>query len=494
MTKKNNFITLLTLYFILGVGSLFAQVLTLDEAVETALANNDKIKQYRARVEQKEYENLAAWGNFLPQVTLDGSFTHLNDPLNIDLGGFKDVIVGLQAANGVEISNIYSILQTGVPLSDQQKLALKGQIATTYNNLIPSFNLSLKEQDYYTASFTGVMPLFYGGKLIAAKKYASLEEDAANIELVSTQNEIISEVAKTYLGVLLLNDVVKLRENVLATIEEHKSQAQKLFDEGVIPKYDLMRAEVAYAEASRKLSEDKDNLDLAKTALKSVMGVDFNNEYLLNDSLHNPTSYEDLQFYFDYASANQPIFKLLEVKQKSADQKYNVQLSNFLPKIGAFGKYELYPEYLSALEPRWAVGIKASFNIFNGFKDYLNLQAASKLEDEVNYITDKTKKDITLYIRKLYKSLENADRRFVTLANDIKLAGENLRLAERRFNTGMGTVLEVTDARTSLEAAMIERAQAKYEYYTNLNQMYLICGTPADIVNKWNLIGDKIDE
>lgn len=494
MNKRNLLILLCLLFFRPVLPVLSAQVLSLEDAVQIALANNEKIKQYQSRVEQKEYENLAAWGNFFPKINLDGTYTHLNDPLNIDLSGFKQVIVSLQASNGVEFNNIYSIIQTGVPLSDQQKAVINSQLTTAYDAAIPSFNMSLKKQDYPTVTFTGVMPLFYGGKLIAAKKYASLEEDAANIELQRTRDEVISEVTKTYFGVMLLSDVVKLRREVLETIGEHKAQAEKLLAAGIIPKYDLLRAEVAYSEAERNLFDDENNLSLAETALKSQMGVDDNNEYIIADSLHHPGNYQPLDYYIGYAESNQPVFRLLEVKKNSAGQKYNVELSNFLPKIGAFGKYELYPEYLSALEPRWAVGVKASISLFNGFSDYLNLQSASKLEEEVEHISEKTKRDIILYIRSVYKGIENADKKFNTLASDIDLAKENLRHAEQRFNTGMGTVLEVTDARVSYEKAEIERAQAMYEYYTNLNQLYFICGKPMEILDQWNLNGVDTNE
>lgn len=492
-TKKFKY-ALFILTALLSNNSLLAQAITLEDAINSALANNEKIKQYITRYEQKEYQNLAAWSNFLPKISLDARFTHLNDPLNIDLSGFKQVMIGMQSSTGVEISNIYNILQTGMPLNDAQKVALRNQLAAQYDQLIPSFDLNLKEQDYWSASFTGVMPLFYGGKLIAAKKYASLEEESASLELEQVKHEVANDVANTYLGVALLRNVVNLRKQVLNTIQKHRDEANRLFDEGIIANYDLLRAEVALSEAERKLFDDKNNLTLALAALERATGIENISVSQIADTLKSPATEQEENYYYNLANAQQPIFKLLDAKAKSVDQKYNVELSNFLPKIGLFGKYELYPEYLSALEPRWAVGVSASFNLFNGLNDYLSLQTASKLEEEVGHIITKTKKDINLYIKKIYTGLTNASYKYSALENDIKLAEENLHHALKRFEAGMGTMLELNDARVSLEAAQVEQATSKYDYYANLSRLYFICGTPEKFIEIWNLNGVKENE
>lgn len=58
----------------------FSQSIQLEYVIDYALKNNPQIKQYEARLNQKEYQNLEALGNFFPQINFNYSYTHLNDP------------------------------------------------------------------------------------------------------------------------------------------------------------------------------------------------------------------------------------------------------------------------------------------------------------------------------------------------------------------------------------------------------------------------------
>ena len=177
---------------------------------------------------------------------------------------------------------------------------------------------------------------------------------------------------------------------------------------------------------------------------------------------------------------------MIEQKKISAEQNYNVARSEFLPQVAAFGKYELYPEYLSALEPRWAVGVQAKFNLFNGFKDYLKLQSASAIEEEVDHIQKGTVKNINLWINKSYRDVKNSADEFTKLISTLKLAEENYRQNSKRFNSGMGTSIEVIDARLALEKIEIDRSIALFNYYCAIADLENASGKSIELLKIWN--------
>ena len=463
-----------------------AQTLSLNEAINLALQNNEKILQYKSKLSSKEFENTAAWGNFLPSINLQGSYTHLNDKLSIDLAPIRDAMIQLQANNQSELSNIYNILGGNSPFTDEQKLSVYNQSISALGNAIPLFAETLKEQDYNSAAFVGIQPLFLGGKLIAAKKYSSAEEKAAKFELERIENEVVADVSKSYLQNLLLKEVVATRKNVLDGINQHQQNAQKLFEQGLIANYHLLRAEVAVAEAERNLFNDENNLELAQISFKSLVGIKETDKIVLTDTLKYSELTDSLTQFLTRAKMEQPIIKMIEQKKVSAEQNYNVARSEFLPQIAAFGKYELYPEYLSALEPRWAVGVQAKINIFNGFKDYLKLQSASALEDEVGYIQRGAEKNINLWINKSYKDVENNAGEYKKLISTLKLAEENFRQNSKRFNSGLGTSLEVIDARLALEKIEIDMRVALYNYYCAIADLENASGNSIDLLKIWN--------
>ncbi len=467
---------------ILAISTSYGQSLTLEDAIDYALKNNVKIKQYEAKLTQKEYQNLEALGNFLPQINLNASYTHLNDPIIIDLDPIRQTMIQLQSKNQVEFANIYNLLQGNPQLTNEQRNFLFNQYSTQLNSLIPPFTEELKKQDYKTATLIGVQPIFTGGKLLAAKRFSDLDEKAAEVELKQIKDEVIKEVTKKYLAVVLMNDVIKIRSDVVESVKKHRDRADKMLMQGLISNHNLLRAEVALADAEKNLFEDKNKLELAYLALKNEMGMDLNETIVIDDSLIFRDFADSLDYLLTLAKNNNSILQLIELKKQQAEQKYNVERSSFLPTLAAFGKYELYPEYLSTLEPRWAVGLSLNINLFNGLRDYAKLQTADYLIEEVNAFQKNVENKISLLINKSFKDVINAKEKYLRNKTTVALAVENLRLNEKRFETGLGTSLEVVDANLAFEKALLDSESSLFEYYSNLTELYSAAGNPKNVL------------
>lgn len=473
------FVTLLILINTLA----FGQSIQLEDALDYAWKNNSKMKQYEAKLNQKEYQNLEALGKFLPQINFNYSYTHLNDPIGIDLDPIRQAMIQLQAKNQVEYANIYNLLQGNPQLSDMQRSILFDQYSNQLNSLIPPFTKELKKQDYKTATITGLQPIFTGGKLLAAKKYASLDEASAQKELKQIKDEVTKEVIKKYLAVVLLNDVIKIREQVVESVKKHRDRADKMMKQGVISNHNLLRAEVALADAEKNLFEERNKLELAYLALKNEMGMDLNEQITIDDSLLFNEFNDSIESLLNEAKNENTILQLIELKKQQAEQKYKVERSSFLPTIAAFGKYELYPEYLSAIEPRWAVGLTMNLNLFNGLRDYAKLQAADYLIEEVNSLQKNLEDKISLLVNKNYKDILNAGEKYIRNNSTISLATENLRLNEKRFETGLGTSLEVIDANLAYQKALIDSKSYLFDYYSNQIELYTTVGNPQKLIS-----------
>jgi outer membrane protein TolC len=468
-----------------------AQVLTLETAVRSALQKNERIGQYAERVRQKEDGEKEAWGNFLPSLDFTAAYTHLKDPITMDLEPVRQAMMALQAGTQTEFANVYSMLQGGPALTPAQRGALTAANLKALDQKIPLFVDELKKQDYKTGTFVAVQPLFLGGKLVAAKKYASSELRSAEIDLEKTRNEIVQEAVANYLAVVLMADVVKTREDVLAGMNRHDTQAKKLFAEGLIATHQVMRAEVAVADAERNLFDDRNRLELARIALRASIGLQADEPVDVMETLSYRSTSDTLSVCQAAALRQHPVMKIIAEKREAASQNYNVQRSEFLPQIAAFGKYEVFPEDLSILEPRWAVGVQLSMNLFNGFQHYTRLESASHLEREVEFIEADTRKKIDLLVNNHYREMVNARNRYERLKKNIALAEENLRLMQNRFATGLGTSLDVIDAELVLEKNRIESKTSLYEYYQAMTGLYAAAGEPEKVLSIWNAKGEE---
>ncbi|MGD9487118.1 MAG: TolC family protein [Calditrichaceae bacterium] len=467
-----------------------AGTLPLNTAIDIALENNNKIRQYNERFEQKRYAEKEALGNFFPTVKIQATYNHLNDPLQIDLEPIREAMIQIQSGNQVEFANTYSLLQGNSALTDAERGALYDQYYGQLDSAIPPFVDTFKNQDYRTASIQVTQPLFTGGKIIAAKRYATAELNTSKEELRQTENGVIQDVINQYMNVLLLKNVVQTRIEALDGMTKHKENAQLLFNEGLIARYDLFRAKVAVSDAERALFDDQSNLSLAMIALKNTLGLDEDLEpEAVSDSLLYRLMDRNLGSFINQAELNQPVLQILNYKGVSAQQNYVAQRADFFPTIAGFAKYEMVPEDLSSLEPRWVAGIQLNYTLFEGFKNKNRLQSAKHIKQEVTYLQQDTKRQIDLWVEKSYRDLRNNETRYIKLKSDIALAKENLRLNEKRFETGLGTSLEVIDANLSLQKSQIERLLSLHNYYQSMSSLYTAAGNPIQLLEFWNSEG-----
>lgn len=464
------------LIFLLSTYPMFSQSLSLREAVNITLKQNETIKRYKAKVNEKDSERDAAFGNFLPKVTLLGGYTYMGDNIEINMSHIKNSMDDIVAKYGTQISN--AILPVPLPPDDLYN--------AIYNSAqkLPAYNVIIDQQQFPTANLSIVQPLFTGGKISAGSDFAEAEYQEASIEVTKITNETIQEIVNIYLGVVLLEQVVETRKDVVRGIEKHKAMAEKLVLEGIISKYHILRAKVALAEAESELEDDKNNLSLAQLALASTMGFQQDTTFILTDKLLFEKTNIELASSVDSAYSNQPILKLIEQKKMMVDQKQNVATSNMWPTIFAFGEMGFFREEMPGIiQPPWIVGVQMKYEIFSGMKDYHEIQSAQHLKSQLTIANRDAKNKIKLWISKAFLEIDNAKVKYEKLASTIELAEESRRMANRRFEEGYGTSLEVIDANLVLEGEKIKRLATLYNYYKSISEFYVAIGEPDKILD-----------
>lgn len=490
MLKLYSFSYSLFTVHLICLSAIFARAdsLTLQRAVEQALENNDKVLQYNEKLIQKKYEKRSALGNLLPSISLSTGYTHLNDPLTMDLEPIRQAMIALHSKDQISMASIASQLKGGPAIDNPSSPMYQAAYQSAYNAIdkaLPHFIDTLKEQNYPSLSVNAVLPLFTGGKIIAGIRAAEAEKFSSSHELEQIKNDVIRETAIYYISTILARDVTNVRQDVLTAMERHHERAEKLYAQGIIAKYHLLRAEVAVSEAKRNLLSSQNTLEVAKLALGKCMNTNMPVSDFLDSLVYKPII-DTLQFFLNEADKEQPIFKMIKGKKDLARQKVAVQTSAFLPNIAAFGKYEFLPDYLSALEPQWAIGVSASLPIFNGLKNVNNLQSARHLTKELEKVESVVREDIRLWVQKAYYDMRSSQEQFLLLDADIRLAEENLRQCRSRFENGYGTSLEVIDAQLVLQKNRIDRLIMLHDYYKSYIDLSTATGNSEQILRLCN--------
>ncbi len=189
--------------------------LTLKEAIDLALSQNNEVRASSSSVDSARSLLRSSYGKFLPQVNADARWTVLDSPIELDLADIRAAMISSSAA-AAQIATAAA----GQPANATTAAA---QTRAALNSSLPPFKLEIQSQHYWNASITATQPIFAGGKLIAntlAKKEglgAAEEQDRA------TRDRIVTEVVSRYFQLQLMNDVVAIRKEVMVSSNTNRT-------------------------------------------------------------------------------------------------------------------------------------------------------------------------------------------------------------------------------------------------------------------------------
>jgi outer membrane protein TolC len=172
--------------------------------------------------------------------------------------------------------------------------------------------------------------------------------------------------------------------------------------------------------------------------------------------------------------ANHSQLAILRAKHQQAEQGKVIEQARFKPTVVAYGSYNLaqnnadFSDPLPLLDPDWVVGINVSYKLFDSTDRRHSVNAAQLQVDRVNALTREFEMRLGTFIEKSYRSLERATEQYMLLDSNIELAQETLKLRERLFAEGLGTSLDVVDARLSAAKAQTEQSVAAYAFVLSL--------------------------
>jgi len=462
--------------FLCFVSVSYSAELTLANALQLAISNNELINASAKSKEFAQYQLKSAKGKNYPNVFLEGSVNKINDPIILRLADARSAVIGASAA---------TLKATGA--SDAMVAAFTKKL----NSSIPDFDMKFQDDLFYKLSAGVVWPLYTGGKISANSKAKQTEVDISVIEQEKTLNSTITSVIESYFKAELAQEVLNIRLNYLNNIKQHAANAEKLFNVGMIAKTNKLRADVALSQATIEYEKSARDFQLALVVLSNIIGKDCQNASLSTD-INILENLKDVEYYIETAKNNNTVLKELNEKKNLIKQKKKAITGNFLPTIAAFGKYEIYKEDSTVFDPEWVAGINARLDIFNGGSDYNEKKAYSAQLEVIDLYIKNTDKMITTGIKKYHHEVETAKQRYESLKSSQELTEENLKLYKQSFKEGLATSIEVIDAELAVSKVMLEQLQALYEYNVAYAKLIDICGKSALLMN--NITGDLKNE
>ncbi|MBE0643445.1 MAG: TolC family protein [Bacteroidetes bacterium] len=461
---------------------------SLRAAAMTALAQRPGLQAADLNRQAQASGVAAAWGRLLPEVRVDAFYTHMNEDMVLDLDPIRNALIALQTGNAVSFANIESMLTQGRQLSDAERAAVSLKANAGLEQALPHFQEILKEQSFLQGAVTIRQPIFTGGKILAGIRAAQAQENMANAKYDARREEILTEVVVRYLAVLLAKENARVREQAELAVARHEKRAARLLEQGIIARHDKLRAEVALAEAERNRFDAREKLRIACSALAAATGSS-TQAITASDTLAFAEAAEKLSFLQEEVREKNSTLRQMREGSTALKEKASAQFGNYFPTVYAFGMYNLFDHYMiEKAEPKWAVGIGASFTLFDGARRTHEYQEAQMEADAMRLMTEDATRSMALLARNANMEIALSRERYLQLAAAEEQAEENTRLNVKRFEEGLGTSLEVLDAQLQLDATKLQRAAALHDYYSSVFALCKVSGNTEEFFRQWEIM------
>lgn len=425
--------------------------LDLEKALEIALSENPTVKVADKEIEKKKYAQKGTYAALFPQINFTADYTRtLKKQVmymdGFDMGGGSD-----ESTPGME----------GIDMS-------KGIEVGRDNNWTTGFNLS--------------MPL------VNATLWKSLSISALDVELSieqarSSKISMVNQVKKGFYAVLLANDSYRVFKESYGNAMENYLDIKKKYDQGTVAEYDLIRADVTVKNSEPNMLQAENSLTLAKWQLKALLGMDLE---MAIDCEGELADFESVLFA-DYMATDTTLagntdLKQIDLQMQQLKKTLTMQKFDYLPTLSLTGMYQWnamnndfkFKNY--NWTPYSIVGVSLTVPIFSGGSKYHKIKQTQVSMHQMDLQRDDTKRNLQLAIKQYLDNMKTCVKQFDAAQKGVEQANKGYKIAQKRYDTGAGTLLEMNDAELALTQAKLNLNQSIYNYMVAKSDMEKVLG------------------
>ena len=408
-----------------------AKPLSLQECIETALKQSVLIHAAREGIRGAEAQQREAFTGFLPKFSTSYSYTRLNTDPTVTSPG--------------------SSLNLPPPM---------GSVT------IPPNTYQAGTRDNYNWSLEARQPLFAGGGILANYEASRLSAEIARLEEVGTVQDIVRDVKVSYFNILKAERILIVARQSVEQLKAHRDTAQSFYDVGLIPRNDLLYAEVELANSRQFLVRAENGVEMAKAKLNTVLRRDINAPVEIEDILNALPYEKGLEACMAEALENRPEIRSYLLRVEQARSIVKRLKSEYYPNISLVGNYAKYGDTPGVKgspykdQENWTILAVANWTFWEWGKTKHRVASGQSRENQTAHILTNIRDQITLEVKNAFLLLHEAEMQIQVTKKAIEQAEENYRINTERYREQVGTSTGVIDAQTILTKARADHFNA----------------------------------
>ncbi len=386
----------------------------------------------------------------------------------------------LEYALAFALDNNFSIRQAKERIRQQEGVVLEVRskqiphVGATAGYQRNADEISINGRDHaWSFDITARQVLFSGGGVGAGVKSQQLVLDAATLALQAVINDALLDVRVRFYTVLVSREKIKVQEQNVELLKRQLQDVKNRYEAGTVSNFEVLRAEVALANAQPALITARNDFRLAIETLRQTLGFVTVNDAnvaripeFLGTLEFKPASF-DLRTALTEARNQRPDLQRLEKLAAAASEGVTIGRAGYYPNLSLYGAYDWRRAPLSSTKSSndgWTVGLQSQWNIFDGRATAGRVMQAKSFLEQTKLALAEAQLAVDIDVRRAVSIFQQATELAEASKKVVEQAEESLRLANARFSAGTATQLDVLQSQNELTTARLNQLQAYYSY------------------------------
>ena len=415
--------------------------LTLDKAIEIALAENPTIVIADKQIQLKEVSRKEAWQTLLPSADLSGSIQ-------------------------------YTVLAAEMKLNGQ------------------SFKMGKDDTYTWNGQMQVSLPLF-APTVYATMNLTKTDLDNAVEQSRSSKLDLVNQVTKAYYQYILAQDSYEVLQKSYEQSSRNYEVINNMYQLGSASEYDKISAEVQMREIHPTVISARNAVNLAMLQLKVLMGVTSDVDFEISSSLEDYEGELSTELYQAdvYSLDNNTSLRQLTLNENMLRQTLKIQKTNFMPTLALVGSYafqSLYNDNLRLGNYDWgkssSLVLSLSVPIYRA-SNFTKLKSTKLQISQLAETRKNTERQLEMQVRTYLDNMSASVEQISSNKEAVAQAEKGYEIARKRYEIGGGTILELNNSEVRVVTAELTYRQSIYDYLAAKSDLDKVLGKDELIYN-----------
>ncbi|MEA2083795.1 MAG: TolC family protein [Thermodesulfobacteriota bacterium] len=339
-----------------------------------------------------------------------------------------------------------------------------------------------RKEDYHATALSLEQPIFAGGSLVTAVNMSELDIEFSDSELKRVQNKIVLDVYKAYYDYLRVQKLEDVASQSVLRLESHVKDAKAFYEEGLIPKNDLLFSELELAQGRQDLLQARHATLLAASVLNVMMKRPVDEFLAVTDI----TTYEKREIDWgnvnDRAKKSRPEISQADNGILQAEKAVILARAVYLPAVSVSATYQKEKEspissiFMPSATETKSIQAVAKWQFWSWGQSRDKVFEAKREIAKAREAAVQVFESIILEVRQAFLNELEAWENINVTQKAIEQAEENYRITEARYQAQLDTSTQVLDAHTLLDRAGNNYYNALYDYNLAIVTLDWACG------------------